>query len=146
MRLEAGLCLYGSDIDAATTPVEAGLTWAISKDRRTGGARAGGFPGAAIILDQLERGSERLRVGLRPEGRAPIRGGAALFAGEGDREPIGAITSGAFGPTIQAPVAMGYVPTRLATPGTRIFAELRGKREPALVASLPFVPATFKRP
>lgn len=146
LRLEAGLCLYGSDIDAATTPVEAGLTWAISKDRRTGGARAGGFPGAAIILDQLERGSERLRVGLRPEGRAPIRGGAALFAGEGDREPIGAITSGAFGPTIQAPVAMGYVPTRLAAPGTRIFAELRGKREPALVAPLPFVPATFKRP
>lgn len=145
LRLEAGLCLYGADIDETTTPVEAGLTWAMQKVRRSGGAREGGFPGAEIILDQLEHGAARRRVGLKPEGRAPVRGGASLCAGETGDAAIGAVTSGGFGPSLNAPIAMGYVPTTLATPGTRVFAELRGKRVPAAVAALPFVAAKYKR-
>jgi aminomethyltransferase len=142
LRLEAGLCLYGHDIDTTTTPVEAGLTWAIQKVRRTGGARAGGFPGAARILHELDHGPTRLRVGLRPEGRAPMRGGTALFAGEA---PAGTVTSGGFGPSVEAPVAMGYVPVALATIGTGLEGEVRGKRLPVTVAALPFVPTTYKR-
>lgn len=145
LRLEAGLCLYGADIDTTTTPVEAALEWAIQKVRRRGGARAGGFPGAEIILDQLERGAPRRRVGLLPEGRAPMRAGTPLFAEEGAAEPFGTITSGGFGPSLGRPVAMGYVPARHAAPGTGIFAELRGKRLPVTIAALPFVPAGFKR-
>lgn len=145
LRLEAGLCLHGADIDAGTTPVEAGLTWAIQAARRAGGARAGGFPGAHRILDEIAHGAARRRVGLRPEGRAPVRAGASLFASEAEPEPVGAVTSGGFGPSLQAPVAMGYLPSPLAEPGTRVFAELRGQRLPLVVASLPFVPAGFKR-
>ena len=145
LRLEAGLCLYGHDIDTATTPVEGALEWSIQKSRRKGGARAGGFPGADRILDQFERGAPRRRVGLRPEGRAPVREGAPLFADAGSKEQIGAVTSGGFGPSLNAPVAMGYLPTPLATLGGTVFAELRGQRLPLRVASTPFVPNTYKR-
>jgi glycine cleavage system T protein (aminomethyltransferase) len=145
LRLEAGLCLYGHDIDTTTTPVEGALEWSIQKSRRTGGARSGGFLGAQEILAQLEKGAPRRRVGLRPEGRAPVREGAALFAGNASIEPIGAVTSGGFGPSLNAPVAMGYLPASLATPGTQIFAEVRGQRLPLQVAITPFVPNTYKR-
>jgi len=145
LRLEAGLCLYGHDIDTSTTPVEGALEWSIQKSRRNGGARAGGFPGADKILAQLANGAPRRRVGLRPEGRAPVREGAALFADETATEPIGAVTSGGFGPSLNAPVAMGYLPSVLATAGGLVFAELRGARLPLRVAAMPFVPNTYKR-
>lgn len=144
LRLEAGLCLYGSDLDEATTPVESSLSWAIQKIRRHGGSRAGGFPGADIILDQLENGAARRRVGLRPEGRAPVRGGALLFAADDGGEPIGRVTSGGFGPSVDAPIAMGYLPAALSKIGSRVFADLRGKREPATVVTLPFVKPHYK--
>jgi aminomethyltransferase len=144
LRLEAGLCLYGNDIDETTTPVEAGLSWAIQKVRRRGGAREGGFPGAEIILAQLEDGASRRRVGLLPEGRAPVRAGATLHI-ESEDEGVGAVTSGVFGPTVDGPVAMGYVPAAYAAPGTRLFAEVRGKRLPVRVAEMPFVRAGYKR-
>jgi aminomethyltransferase len=145
LRLEAGLCLYGHDIDTTTTPVEAALEWSIQKSRRSGGARAGDFPGAETILAQFSNGAARRRVGLRPEGRAPVREGAALFADASSSEPIGAVTSGGFGPSLNAPVAMGYVPTVLSAPGTLVFAEVRGQRLPLRVAATPFVPNTYKR-
>src|SRR6056297_736112 len=145
LRLEAGLCLYGLDIDQTTTPIEAALGWAIQKVRRRGGTREGGFPGAAVILDQLENGAERKRVGLRPEGRAPMREGTTLFKTDGAGDPVGRVTSGAFGPTIGAPMSMGYVPAALADPGTRIHGDVRGKRMPVTVANLPFTAANFKR-
>ena len=145
LRLEAGLCLYGHDIDTTTTPVEGALTWAIQKARRAGGARAGGFPGAEVILGQMAEGAGRKRVGLRPEGRAPMREGVPLFAAETGGEQIGQITSGSFGPTVGGPVAMGYLPAEMASEGTRVFGELRGKRLPLAVAPLPFVAANFKR-
>ncbi len=145
LRLEAGLCLYGHDIDATTTPVEAGLTWAIQKVRRAGGDRAGGFPGADVILGQTASGAETKRVGLLPEGRAPMREGVELFADTDDTAPIGKITSGGFGPTVGGPVAMGYLPASHAAPDTLIFGELRGKRQPLRVTRLPFTPVNFKR-
>src|SRR6266404_7951997 len=145
LRLEAGLCLHGHDIDTTTTPVEGALEWSIQKSRRTGGARAGGFPGADLILSQLEGGAPRRRVGLRPEGRAPVREGAPLFADGASSEEIGAVTSGGFGPSINAPVAMGYLPSSHAAPGGLVFAELRGQRLPLRVAAIPFVPNTYKR-
>ncbi|KPQ05729.1 MAG: aminomethyltransferase GcvT [Rhodobacteraceae bacterium HLUCCA12] len=145
LRLEAGLCLYGHDIDTETSPVEAGLAWAIQKIRRRGGARAGGFPGDDRILDELANGPSRRRVGLRPEGRAPMREGVALFAAEDDATPVGAVTSGAFGPSVGAPVAMGYLPTDLTAPGTRVWGALRGKRLPVQVVPLPFRPATYHK-
>jgi len=145
LRLEAGLCLYGHDIDESTTPVEGALQWSIQKSRRTGGARSGGFPGADQILAQLENGAPRRRVGLRPEGRAPVREGCVLFADETSSEPIGAVTSGGFGPSLNAPVAMGYLPSSLATQDNLVFAELRGARLPLRIAPIPFVPNTYKR-
>ncbi|WP_050929891.1 glycine cleavage system aminomethyltransferase GcvT [Aestuariivita boseongensis] len=145
LRLEAGLCLYGHDIDTTTTPVEAGLSWAIQTIRRAGGARAGGFPGADIILPQLTAVTERSRVGLLPEGRAPMREGVPLFSDLEGGEPVGHITSGGFGPTVGGPVAMGYLPTDLCAPGTHVFGELRGKRLPLVTTPLPFVAANFKR-
>ena len=144
LRLEAGLCLYGADLDEATTPVEGGLSWAIQKVRRRGGSRAGGFPGADVILNQLDAGAARRRVGLRPEGRAPVRGGALLFAADDGGEPIGRVTSGGFGPSVDAPIAMGYLPAALSKIGSRVFADLRGKREPATVVTLPFVKPHYK--
>jgi aminomethyltransferase len=145
LRLEAGLCLYGQDIDTTTTPVEGALEWSIQKSRRKGGARAGGFAGADKILAQLENGARRRRVGLRPEGRAPVREGAPLFADETSSERIGAVTSGGFGPSLNAPVAMGYLPSPLAASGGLVFAEVRGQRLPLRVSPLPFVPNTYKR-
>jgi aminomethyltransferase len=145
LRLEAGLCLYGSDIDATTTPVEADLTWAMQKSRRTGGDRQGGFPGADMIFEQLAKGAPRRRVGLRPLERAPVRGGALLYRGERDTESVGSVTSGGFGPSVNAPVAMGYLGREHATVGIRVFAEVRGKRMAAEVCDLPFVPHRYKR-
>jgi aminomethyltransferase len=145
LRLEAGLCLHGSDIDETTTPVEADLAWAIPKARRRGGEREGGFPGAEIILEQLEKGAPRRRTGLRPEGRAPVRAGAPLYPDEDAVKPVGTVTSGAFGPSLSAPVAMGYLPTQLSAPGTRVFAEVRDKRLPVEVAALPFITPHYER-
>ncbi len=145
LRLEAGLCLYGSDLDQRTTPVEAALEWSIQKSRRAGGARAGGFPGAAVILRQLAEGAAKTRVGLKPDGRAPIRSGTALFADEQAMEVIGTVTSGGFGPSVAGPVAMGYVRRGCGSRGTRLSAELRGKRHGVVVSPLPFVLPGFKR-
>ncbi len=145
LRLEAGLCLYGNDIDETTSPVEGAIEWAIQKVRRAGGERAGGFPGADRILSELENGAARRRVGILPEGRAPMRAGVELFASEDATTPIGSITSGAFGPTIERPMSMGYVATEFAATGTTIYAEMRGKRLPAIVADMPFRPSTYKR-
>jgi aminomethyltransferase len=145
LRLEAGLCLYGNDIDTTTSPIEASLEWAIQKARRTGGDREGGFPGAERILRELANGTARRRVGLKPEGKAPVRAHARLFAdAEGTRD-IGEVTSGTFGPSIEGPVAMGYVPATHAAPGTQIFAEVRGKYLPVTVSALPFITPTYKR-
>jgi aminomethyltransferase len=145
LRLEAGLCLYGNDIDAQSDPGAAGLSWAIQKVRRTDGARAGGFPGADHILKVLSEGASRKRVGLQPEGRAPMRAGTAIFASEDAEHPIGAVTSGGFGPSVNGPVAMGYVAAEFSALETQLFGEVRGKRMPLKVAKLPFVPANFKR-
>ena len=145
LRLEAGLCLYGNDIDETTSPVEAALEWAIQKVRRKGGDREGGFPGADRILSELENGASRRRVGILPDGRAPMRAHTMLFADENATEPMGEVTSGAFGPTIGRPMSMGYVATEFAGTGTKIFAEVRGKRLPATVADMPFRPSTYKR-
>jgi aminomethyltransferase len=145
LRLEAGLCLYGADLDETTTPIEAALDWTIPKARRAGGERAGGFAGSATILGQIANGAARRRVGLRPEGRAPVRGGAALFLAESDTAATGIVTSGGFGVSLNAPVAMGYVPRKAAIPGTRMFAEVRGKRLAVIVSELPFVPTRYKR-
>ncbi|MBV9462016.1 MAG: glycine cleavage system aminomethyltransferase GcvT [Bradyrhizobium sp.] len=145
LRLEAGLCLYGHDIDTSTTPIEAALEWSVQKSRRAGGMRVGGFLGAEKILAQFADGVTRRRVGLRPEGRAPVREGAPLFADDKSHERIGAITSGGFGPTLNAPVAMGYVPAELARNGTRLFAEVRGQLLPLTVSPMPFVPNSYKR-
>lgn len=145
LRLEAGLCLYGSDIDQTTSPVEAQLGWALQKSRRAGGARAGGFPGAERILRELSDGPHRLRVGLSPEGRAPMRAHTALFASTDSTEPIGEVTSGGFGPSIEAPMSMAYVASPQAVEGTMVYAEVRGKRLAAKVVPMPFTPARFKR-
>jgi len=134
LRLEAGLCLYGSDIDTTTTPVEADLAWTIGKARR----EAGDFPGASVILAQLRDGPSRKRVGIRPEGRAPARAHTPIHAVNGT--PAGEITSGGYGPTVGGPVAMGYVPTALAEPGTEVTLMVRGKPLPARVEALPFTP------
>jgi len=145
LRLEAGLCLYGADLDETTTPVEAALAWTIQKARRAGGERAGGFPGADIILRQLVDGAARRRVGLRGEGRTPVRAGAPLFLEAGDSGPAGIVTSGGFGVSLNLPIAMGYVPSGSAKPGTRLFSEVRGKRLAMIVTELPFVPTQYKR-
>lgn len=145
LRLEAGLCLYGNDIDATTTPVEASLGWAIQKARREGGVREGGYPGADVVLKQTRDGVERKRVGLVADGRAPVRAGAKLFADAEGQKEIGVVTSGAFGPSVKAPVAMGYVTPDHAAVDTPVFAELRGKYVPLHVRAMPFVAPGFKR-
>ena len=145
LRLEAGLCLYGNDIDAQTNPVEGSLTWAIQKARRAGGDRAGGYPGADAIQAAFADGVERKRVGLAPEGRAPMREGTQLFASQDGDTPVGHVTSGSFGPTLGGPVAMGYVRFDTADIGTALWGEVRGKRLPVAVVKLPFVAANFKR-
>ena len=145
LRLEAGLCLYGSDLDAGTTPVEASLEWAIQKSRRAGGTRAGGFPGSDVILHELATGSARRRVGLRSQGRTPVRGGSTLYPDAQGETPLGRVTSGGFGPSVNAPVAMGYVARSATAPGTVLFADVRGKRVPVEVSALPFVRLNYKR-
>lgn len=136
LRLEAGLCLYGADIDAVTTPIEASLAWAIGKRRRV----EGGFPGAAVIQDQLAHGPTRLRVGLRPDGRAPARAGTQVVA---DHTAAGTVTSGGFSPTLGAPIAMGYVRRDVAAPGTALGLLVRGQTLPATVTPLPFVQSRY---
>ncbi len=143
LRLEAGLCLYGHDIDTTTNPVEAALTWAIQKVRRAGGARAGGYPGAAVIDAQFANGPSRKRVGLVGKERAPVREGTALVAADGT--PLGTVTSGTLGPTVNTPVAMAYLPAAYTTVGTEVFAEVRGKRLPMTVAAMPFTPNRYYR-
>lgn len=143
LRLEAGMPLYGHDMDERTTPAAAGLGWSIPKLRRTGGARAGGFPGADAILSELAAPA-RLRRGLRPEGRAPIREGVAIFADEAGGAPIGTVSSGGFGPSVGAPVAMAILPADLPD-GATVWAELRGRRVPATLAPLPFIQPSYKR-
>jgi aminomethyltransferase len=139
LRLEAGLCLYGNDIDELTTPVEAGLTWAIGKRRRAGWD----FPGAAAIRDQFENGAHRLRVGIRPDGRAPARAQTEIVAGDGTA--AGTVTSGGFSPTLSAPIAMGYVRKDLAVDGAPLHLIVRGKPLPARVVPMPFVPHRYAR-
>ncbi|SEM78629.1 aminomethyltransferase [Pseudorhodobacter antarcticus] len=140
LRLEAGLCLYGHDMDEGVTPVEAGLVWAISKSRR-----GGGFPGDAVILAQLADGPARVRVGLRPEGRAPMREGVEIFDRLEGGQAVGRVTSGGFGPSVEAPIAMGFVPAAQSAVGTQLWGEVRGKRLPVAIAALPFQPTTYKR-
>lgn len=142
LRLEAGLCLYGHDIDTTTTPVEASLVWALSKIRRKEGSRAGGFPGAEVIFEQLAGGAARKRVGILPEGKAPVREGAELVS---NGKAIGTVTSGGFGPTVGRPVAMGYVEAEYAKPDTNLEAIVRDKPRPVRVAKLPFVQQRYYR-
>jgi glycine cleavage system T protein (aminomethyltransferase) len=139
LRLEAGLCLYGHDIDPTTSPVEAGLTWSIQKRRR----EEGGFPGADRIRRELADGPARVRVGLRPEGRAPAREGTPIVTPDG--RAVGTVTSGGFGPTVNGPVAMGYVARDVSAPGTELHLTVRGKALPARVAPMPFAPHRYKR-
>jgi len=139
LRLEAGLCLYGNDIDELTTPVEAGLLWVIGKRRRA----AWDFPGADVVRDQVQTGAARLRVGIRPEGRALARALTDIVADDGTA--AGTVTSGGFSPTLNAPIAMGYVRRDLGADGTRLHLMVRGKPLPAAVAPLPFVPHRYAR-
>jgi aminomethyltransferase len=139
LRLEAGLCLYGNDIDEVTTPVEAGLTWVIGKRRKM----AWDFPGGIAIRDQFDNGPPRIRVGIRPDGRAPARAHTEIVAEDGTE--AGEVTSGGFGPSLNAPIAMGYVRRDLAEDGTRLNLIVRGKALPATVVPLPFVPHRYAR-
>ncbi len=138
LRLEAGLPLYGHDLDPATSPVEAGLAFAISKRRKT----EGGFPGAAIIMDQLLNGPARRRIGLAVDGKLPAREGAEVFAGDAK---VGTVTSGGFAPSVGAPIAMAYVGTAHAADGTALAIEVRGRRLPATVVPMPFVAKNYVR-
>ena len=144
LRLEAGMPLYGQDLTADISPVEADLGWAIQKIRRTGGDRAGGFPGADRVLAELDNGPKRRRVGLLPEGRAPMRMGVMLYGSDTATAPIGTVTSGGFGPSVGAPIAMGYVPDGTVT-GTVLYGDVRGKRLPVTVTDLPFHQPRYKR-
>lgn len=139
LRLEAGLCLYGHDIDTKTSPIEAGLIWSIQKRRR----EEGGFPGAERVLREIKNGAARVRVGIRPEGRAPAREGTVITTPDG-RE-VGIVTSGGFGPAVNGPVAMGYVAKDLSAVGTDLHLVVRGKPLPAKVAAMPFAPHRYKR-
>jgi aminomethyltransferase len=145
LRLEAGLCLYGADLTASTTPVEAALEWSIQESRRPGGARAGGYPGDAVIGRQLTHGAPQRRVGLRPQGRAPIRAGTLLFASEDAQAPVGSVSSGCFGPSLQAPVAMGFIDLAHSGPGALLLAEVRGARLPVAVGRPSFIPHRYRR-
>jgi len=143
LRLEAGLCLYGHDIDTTTTPVEAGLTWAIQKVRRPGGAREGGYPGAAAIGTQLSAGAPSKRVGLVGLERVPVREGTLLFDAHGHK--LGHVTSGTLAPTADQPIAMAYLPADHAAAQHEVYAEVRGKRLPMRVSPMPFVPHRYHR-
>ncbi|WP_028865461.1 glycine cleavage system aminomethyltransferase GcvT [Psychromonas aquimarina] len=144
LRLECGLCLYGHDLDPTTTPVEASLLWGISPVRRTAGERAGGFPGADLILEQIRtKEIARKRVGLIGLSKAPVREGSRLFDAENNE--IGIVTSGTFGPSKGVPVAMAYVHTDFAALGSEVFADVRGKKLPMTVEKMPFVPQRYYR-
>lgn len=144
LRLECGLCLYGHDLDETTTPVEASLLWAIQPVRRIGGERAGGFPGAEIILKQIEsKQVARKRIGLVGQTKAPVREGTELFDAEGNK--VGIVTSGTVGPTAEQPISMGYVRADLAVIGHELFAEVRGKMLPMTIEKMPFVPQRYYR-
>ncbi|MFK8018582.1 MAG: glycine cleavage system aminomethyltransferase GcvT [Pseudomonadales bacterium] len=143
LRLEAGLCLYGHELDTDTTPIEAGLLWSIAKSRRVDGDKAGGFPGAATVLKQISEGAARKRVGLEIIGRAPVRDGAVLMTEDG--EPCGTVCSGGFGPSVGGPIAMAYVATEFAKPDTVLHTELRGRSVELRVCKLPFVAHNYKR-
>lgn len=143
LRLEAGLCLYGHDMNADISPIEASLLWSISKSRRSDGDKAGGFPGSDIIFQQQQQGVERKRVGFRGEGRAPVREGAEIVDEQGNK--VGEITSGGYGPSIEAIVAMGYVSIEHAAIGTRLNAMVRGKPRPIVVTKMPFVEQRYYR-
>lgn len=140
LRLEAGLCLYGHDIDETTTPIEADLAWIIGKRRR----HEGGYPGAAIVARQLAEGPARRRVGIRPDERAPAREGTVIVAADGSE--IGRVTSGGFGPSVDGPIAMGYVAASHAAIGSRIGLMVRGSARPASIVKLPFVPTRYHKP
>ena len=143
LRLEAGLCLYGHDMNESSTPIEASLLWAISKARRVDGPRAGGFPGAEQIFAQQQQGVARKRVGLLPQERTPVREGAEIV--DADGTPIGTVSSGGFGPTLGAPLAMGYVDAAFTSLDSEVWAIVRGKRVPMKVAKMPFVPQRYYR-
>ena len=139
LRLEAGLCLYGNDLDELTSPIEAALTWVIGKRRKL----SWDFPGGLLMRDQLDNGAPRHRVGIRPDGRTPARAGATIVADDGT--DAGIVTSGGFGPSVNGPIAMGYVRKDLAHDGARLNLIVRGKTLPAIVVPLPFVPHRYKR-
>jgi len=139
LRLEAGLCLYGHELTPEITPIEAGLTWSIGKRRR----EEGGFPGAGIIQEQIDKGPAKKLVGIKPEGRAPARDGTNIQ--DADDKTIGMVTSGGFGPSIGGPVSMGYVPTAFAEPGSAVTLLVRGKPQPARITELPFTPHRYRR-
>ncbi len=143
LRLEAGLCLYGHDIHDTTTPVEAGLTWAIQKVRRPGGARAGGYPGRAAIEAQLATGPTIKRIGLLGLERMPVREGATIVDGQGHK--LGHVTSGTLSPTVNQPIAMAYLAANHAQPHHEVYAEVRGKRVPMRVCPMPFTPHRYHR-
>ncbi|CAN5324414.1 glycine cleavage system aminomethyltransferase GcvT [soil metagenome] len=143
LRLEAGLCLYGHDIDATTTPIEAGLTWAIQKVRRAGGDRHGGYPGAAAIDGQLATGASTKRVGLVGLERVPVREGALIVDAQGHK--LGHVTSGTLSPTVNQPIAMAYLAANHALPNHEVYAEVRGKRQPMRVSPMPFAPHRYFR-
>ena len=143
LRLEAGLCLYGHDIDTTTTPVEAALTWAIQKVRRAGGARHGGYPGAAVIDGQLATGAATKRVGLIGLERVPVREGAIIHDARGRK--LGRVTSGTLAPTVAQPIAMAYLAANHALPNHEVYADVRGKPQPMRVTSMPFTPHHYFR-
>ena len=138
LRLEAGLCLHGQDIGPAHNPIEAGLAWSIQKRRRL----AGDFLGAEKVRSELLAGVSRRRVGIKPEGRAPARAHTPIVNEHG--ENLGEISSGGFSPTLNAPIAMGYVQAGFAAPGTKVFLQVRGQNLPAQVVPLPFVPHQYR--
>ena len=144
LRLEAGMCLYGHDISQETTPIESNLAWVISKNRRPGGVRAGGFLGADVIFKQMEtKDIIRKRIGLIGSSKVPVREGAELVNKEGDN--IGTVTSGTFGPTVDTPVAMAYILTAYAVLETEVYAIVRGKQVPMTVSKMPFIEKHYYR-
>ena len=145
LRLEAGLCLYGHDIDVETSPIEAGLLWAIQKSRREEGIDSGGFPGEERIFDEIRNGPTKKRIGINPLGRAPMREGTILYSDAEGLNEIGRITSGGFGPTFGGPLSMGYIEAKYSLKETQIFGAVRDKLLPAVIVSLPFVNTNFKR-
>ena len=149
LRLEAGLCLYGHELSESISPIQAGLNWAIAKQRREGAANAGGFIGAETVLAQLQQGVDKVRVALIADGRAPVREGAPLYlseqAGINDQASIGEVVSGGFSPSLQQPIAMAYVDADYAVPGACVFAKVRKKLIPMRVATAPFVAHNYHR-